>query len=86
MRRAEEMRLLRLWHDTVTEGGAHKYSWDEALYDYRTAVLYCNIYTIIALGTMDRGNERGLALHRKWVERRSAAIEDLDAGEVMPRG
>jgi hypothetical protein len=84
VRKAHELRLLRLWHDIIVDGGAKGYSLDEALYDYRKAVLYCNVYTVIGVGSMDAANERGLALQKAWIRRRGAAMEDLDCAEVMP--
>jgi len=84
VRRAHEERLVRMWYAIVTERGATGYSWDEAWLDYRKGVLYCNIYTVIGVGSMDAANERGLALQTAWVRRRSAAIEDLRCAEVLP--
>jgi hypothetical protein len=84
VRRAEEMRLLRLWHGIVTDGNPVKYPFETALEDYRRSVLYCNVYTVIAIGSLDPTNERGMAVFTGWLRRRSAAIEDLDAGELLP--
>jgi hypothetical protein len=84
VRRAEEMRLLRLWHELAT-GGRGDYTFEDALSDYRRSVLYCNVYTVIATGSLNPANERGMAVFHAWLRRRSAAIEDLDAGELMPR-
>ena len=84
VRRAEEMRLLRLWHE-LAAGGRPDYTFDDALLDYRRAALYCHLYTVIATGSLNPTNERGMAVFRAWLRRRSAAIEDLDAGELMPR-
>jgi hypothetical protein len=84
VRRAHEERLVRLWYDIVVDAGAKGYTFEEAWLDYRTAVLYCNVYTVIGVGSMDAANERGLALQTAWVRRRSAAIEDLRCAEVMP--
>lgn len=84
VRKANEMRLLQNWHDIVVDGGAKGYSFDEALYDYRRAVLYCNVYTVIGVGSMDAANERGVALQKAWIRRRGAAMEDLDCAECMP--
>jgi hypothetical protein len=78
------MRLLKNWHDIVVDGGATGYSFDEALFDYRKAILYCNVYTVIAVGSMDAANERGVALQKAWIRRRGAAMEDLDCAECMP--
>ena len=83
VRRAEEMRLLRLWYDIAVRD--RTYTFDEALIDYRRSVLYCNVYTVIAIGSLDPSNERGMSVFRAWLQRRGAAIEDLDAGELMPR-
>ena len=83
VRRAEEMRLLRLWYELAT-GGRAGYAFDDALLDYRRAVLQCHIYTVIATGSLDPANERGMAVFRAWFQRRTAAIEELDAGELMP--
>jgi len=83
VRRAEEMRLLRLWYELAT-GGRPDYTFEDALLDYRRSVLYCHIYTVIATGFLNPLNERGMAVFRAWLQRRSAAIEELDAGELMP--
>ena len=85
VRRAEEMRLLRLWHGIVTDGSPVKYAFEDAVQDYRRSVLYCNVYTVIAIGSLDPTNERGMAVFTGWLRRRSAAIEDLDAGELLPK-
>lgn len=83
LRRSEEMRLLRLWHELAT--GEHRgYTFDDALLDYRRALLYCHVYTVIATGSLNTANERGMLVFRAWLQRRSAAIEDLDAAELMP--
>jgi hypothetical protein len=84
VRKAHEMRLLKIWHDAISER-ASGYSWDDALTDYRRAVLFCNVYTVIGIGTLDAANERGMALFQAWLRRRSTAIEELNAGELMPR-
>jgi aminoglycoside phosphotransferase (APT) family kinase protein len=83
VRHAEEMRLVRLWHELAT-GGRAGFTFDDALLAYRRAVLYCHVYTVIATGSLNPSNERGMAVFRAWLHRRSAAIEDLDAGELMP--
>lgn len=83
LRRTEEMRLLRLWHE-IAAAGRPDYPFDQALLDYRRAALYCHVYTVIATASLNPTNERGMAVFRAWLQRRSAAIEDLDAGELMP--
>jgi ecdysteroid kinase len=83
VRRAEEMRLLRLWYELAT-GGRPVYTFDDAVLDYRRSVLYCHVYTVIATGSLNPTNDRGMAVFQAWLERRGAAIEELDAGELMP--
>jgi aminoglycoside phosphotransferase (APT) family kinase protein len=83
LRRTEEMRLLRLWYE-LAAGERSGFTFDDALLAYRQAVLYCHVYTVIATGSLNPSNERGMAVFRAWLHRRSAAIEDLDAGALMP--
>jgi hypothetical protein len=76
---------LRLWHGIVTDGGTKSATtFDAALDDYRRA-LFCNVYTVIGVGSLGPANEAGMALFDAWIERRNTAIEDLNAGELMPR-
>jgi ecdysteroid kinase len=84
VRKANEMRLLKIWYDTAPAGHAG-YTWDDAVTDYRRALLFCNVYTVIGIGSLDAANDRGMALFHAWLRRRSTAIEELDAGELMPR-
>jgi Ser/Thr protein kinase RdoA (MazF antagonist) len=83
VRRTEEMRLLRLWHQLVTVGHSG-YTFDDALLDYRRAVLHCHVYTVIATGSLNPANERGMAVFQAWLQRRGAAIEELAADELIP--
>lgn len=85
LRRAEEQRLLRLWHETVTDGEPGRYAFEQALIDYRRAVLYCHVYSVVAIGSLDPTNARGVAYFDRALARRCAAIEDLDAGDLLPR-
>jgi hypothetical protein len=84
VRRAEERRLVELWHGIAT-GGRGAYTFDDAWTDYRRAALYCNVYTVIGIANLASANERGLALFNAWLTRRNTAIEELEAGELMPR-
>jgi hypothetical protein len=85
LRKEHEMRLLRAWHGILLEKGVQGYDWDRAVHDYRLCVLYCLVYVVISLGTLDSANARGVALFDAWLQRVTAAIADLDAGELMPR-
>jgi aminoglycoside phosphotransferase (APT) family kinase protein len=84
VRRAEEERLVRLWWEIASDGGKGGYSFDDAWTDYRRSVLFSNAYTVIGIGSLDAANERGMALFQAWLRRRSAAIEELKAGDLLP--
>ena len=83
-RKARETDLLKMYHDILVECGVKDYSYDQLLQDYRISSLFCWLYTVIALGTLDVANERGLALFTANIERNSAALLELNAGELLP--
>jgi len=83
-RKAREGDLLRMYHDILVERGVKNYSYDECWEDYRISSLFCWLYTVIALGTLDVANERGLALFTANIERNSAALLELNAAELLP--
>jgi hypothetical protein len=85
LRKEHEMRLLKIWHDELTRRGVRGYSFDDAVYDYRLGVLYSWMYAVIAIASLDPANERGLALFNAWCQRASAAANDLNVAELMPK-
>jgi aminoglycoside/choline kinase family phosphotransferase len=85
VRRAHEMRLLREYHSILTDNGnSGDYDFDECLRDYRTSVVFCLVYPVIGGGSVDMANERGVALWDTWLDRNVAAIEELEAAEMLP--
>lgn len=85
VRRGDEMRLLREYHRILTANGTNVgYDFDACLRDYRKCVLFCLVYPVIGGGSVDMGNERGVALWDAILERNVAAIEDLNAADLMP--
>jgi aminoglycoside/choline kinase family phosphotransferase len=85
LRRANEMSLLEDYHRILTENGrSNGYGFEECLRDYRKSVVFCLVYPVIGGGSVDMGNERGVALWDTWLDRNVAAIEDLDAAELIP--
>jgi len=84
VRRANEMRLLKDYHRILTANADARYDFDECLRDYRKSVLFCLVYPVNGGGSVDMTNERGVALWNTWLERNVAAIEDLDAAEMLP--
>ncbi|MBF6600164.1 MAG: phosphotransferase [Dehalococcoidia bacterium] len=83
LRKAREMDLLKLYHDTLRAGGVQGYSWEQCLREYRQCTLYLLVYVVISLGTLDFANERGLALFKAWLERATTAIDELHAAELL---
>jgi aminoglycoside/choline kinase family phosphotransferase len=83
-RKAKETDLLRMYHRILTENGVQGYDFDQCWADYRLSVLFCLIYSVIAMGSLDLANERGVALFTTILKRTLAAITDLDAGELLP--
>jgi aminoglycoside/choline kinase family phosphotransferase len=85
LRRANEMSLLSDYHRILTDNGnSAGYDFDECFRDYRKSVVFCLVYPVIGGGSVDMGNERGVALWDTWLDRNVAAIEDLDAADLIP--
>lgn len=82
-RRAHEHDLLRLYHETLRQGGVTSYSFDDCLEDYRWALLFCFAYPVMGGGLGDLSNERGYALANAMMERSATAITDWDAGALL---
>jgi aminoglycoside/choline kinase family phosphotransferase len=85
VRRSIEMDLLRHYTDVLRENGVREYGFERCLEDYRFGVLFCLVYSVIVIGTLDPTNARGVAVFHANFERVAAAITDLDAGAMMPR-
>lgn len=83
-RKAKEMDLLRAYHRILSENGVRGYDFDQCLYDYRALTLACLSYDVVVLGSFDLGDQRGEELFTTVLQRRIAAITDLNAGELLP--
>ena len=84
LRRAHEHDLVKLYHDTLVANGVTGYTFDDCWNDYRLGALFQFVYIVIAVGTLDAANERGMALWTAWLRRGAAAVEELNAIERMP--
>ena len=84
LRAQHERDLLRIYTDVLAERGVKGYGFDKAWEEYRRGALFMLVYVVIAIGTLDSSNERGLALFLAWVNRAVAAIEQLEAAELLP--
>ena len=84
LRREHERALLAIYHDRLVTQGVTGYSLEDCLDDYRFWVMLGLAWPVVAIGTLDTGNERGVALFKCWIERAMAAIVDWNAGEMLP--
>jgi hypothetical protein len=83
-RRAHERDLLAIYHARLLAEGVKGYSLEACLDDYRFWVMLGLAWPVVAIGTLDTANERGLALFKCWIERAMAAVVDWKAGEMLP--
>ena len=75
-RKAKERDLLRMYHQILTERGVRGYDFDQCWADYRLSVLFLLVYSVIAMGSIDMANVRGVELFTTILKRTLAAIED----------
>jgi len=79
----KERDLVRMYHDTLVERGVRGYEFDRCWLEYRRSVMFLIVYSVIAMGSIDLANERGVELFTTILKRTLAAIEDLKAYEVL---
>ena len=84
VRRARERELLGIYHQTLVENGVKDYSLEDCTNDYRHCIMLCWCWPVVAIGSLDTANERGVALFHTWAQRGMAAITDWDAGAMLP--
>ena len=85
-RRAEEMGLLRAYHDALLSNGATGYSFQECLHDYRLSMLEVVVFWIVTGGFCDFGGERATEYLRGSLAKFDAAISDLASVELLGTG
>ena len=83
-RKATERDLVKLYHDTLVEHGVKNYSFEQCWDDYRRTTLFLLTYSVIALGSLDHANERGVELFTTISKRTLAAITDRNSSELLP--
>ncbi len=83
VRAANEHQLVRDYHKTLEANGVRDYSAEQCWDDYRAATMFCLVYPVVAGGSIDLANERGLELATKMLDRSLSAIMDLKAYEVL---
>jgi len=83
-RKATERHLVKLYLDTLVAHGVKDYSYEQCWQDYRLSTLLLLGYSVIALGSLDHANERGVELFTTISKRTFAAIIDLKSAELLP--
>ena len=82
-RGAQERELVQLYHSTLIENGVTGYSMEACWDDYRRSILFMLVYSVVAAGSIDMSNPRGIDLFTKISRRTLRAIEELDADEFL---
>jgi hypothetical protein len=75
--------LISLYRSTLTNAGVD-YPLDQLMEDYRQVLLICLMPQILAGGGMELVNDKAVQLVVDRLDRVVAAIDDHDAGELMP--
>jgi aminoglycoside/choline kinase family phosphotransferase len=83
-RRANEQKLLRMYYDTLVDGGVRDYDYDDCFTEYRRSMLMLLNYSVIGIGSLDLANERGVELFDKICTGTLTAIRDLESAELLP--
>jgi thiamine kinase-like enzyme len=83
-RQAAEAELVKLYHDTLVANGVKDYTFEQCWRDYRLSALFLLAYSVIALGSLDHANQRGVDLFTMISKRTFAAITDLKSAELLP--
>jgi hypothetical protein len=78
-----QMAALRLYHELLVDRGVKNFSFDECLDRYRYNLLITMITPIAICGTLDQGNERGVALGRTVLERSFSALESMECDSLL---
>jgi len=81
--RSEGDGLVERYHAELLAGGVSNYSLADCRNRYRLSATYLMCYAVVISGTLDLGNERGAALGAALLGRCLAALDDLDAFDLL---
>lgn len=84
VRREIEPKSLEAYYRTLIGNGIEQISFKDFLERYKRSILFTLLYGISVAGNLDLGNERGMVLTRTMLDRILTAIEDHQAGDLMP--
>jgi hypothetical protein len=82
-RRASGEALVRRYHDALVAGGVAGYDFEACWRDVRLCTIFAWMWPVIAVGSLDPANERGVAFFFEWSHRVCSAIQDLKADEML---
>ena len=82
-RRAWQEDLVARHHAGLVAAGVEGYSAAQARDDFRVCGALAWCWPVVAIGSLDFDNPRGLVLFRAWAERSMALLEDLDGAAVI---
>ena len=84
VRRACQDDLVVRHHAGLVKAGVSDYSLADLKTDYRVCATLGWCWPVVAIGSLDMANERGVAVFRAWAERSLNTVLDLDGGAVIP--
>lgn len=73
---------VALYHQHLVDAGIH-YSLEQCRARYRVSAMYLLCYATVIAGTLDLGNERGMALGRTLFGNAMRSLVELDAFELL---
>ncbi len=84
MRRKMERELLGEYHDIVRGMGAREYTIEDCWQTYRRYILSRLVTLAIAAAVVETDDAEAMRAAENYLGRLQAAIEDLEAGELLP--
>ena len=83
-RRAGQEALIARHHDGLVRAGVGDYSLAQAREAFRVCAMLAWCWPVVAIGSLDFDNPRGLALFHAWAERAMTLFEDVDGAAIIP--
>ena len=75
--------LIRRYHTALCAAGVQNHSLSDCRERFRVATLYLLAWAVLIAGTLDMGNERGIALARALLGRSLNSVAALDAFSLL---
>lgn len=82
-RNAHGEELIRLYHQTLTDGGVDL-AFDDLMVSYRQALAFCPIYSVASFAGWESFSDRQKDLMKAMFTRSAASIVDTDALATLP--